>query len=103
MQDKNRAVVLLSGGVDSTTVLAIAKAEGYEAFALTFDYGQRHAVEIQSARLVAEKLIASQHVVAKIDLRAFGGSALTSNLPVPKARSTSEIGIGIPITYVPAR
>lgn len=83
--------------------MAIAKAEGYEVYALTFDYGQRHAVEIESARTVATRLGASQHVIARIDLRIFGGSALTEELPVPKSRTAEQLGKGIPITYVPAR
>ena len=98
-----KAVVLLSGGIDSSTVVAIAKAEGFQVYALTFDYGQRHAVEIESARTVATRLGANQHVVARIDLRIFGGSALTEDLPVPKGRTPHEVGTGIPITYVPAR
>jgi 7-cyano-7-deazaguanine synthase len=98
-----KGVVLLSGGVDSSTVAAIAKAEGFEVYALTFDYGQRHAVEIESARTVATRLGAKEHVVARIDLRVFGGSALTEDLPVPKGRTVDEVGKGIPITYVPAR
>jgi 7-cyano-7-deazaguanine synthase len=102
-QSIKRAVVLLSGGLDSTTVLAIAKHEGFETYALSFDYGQHHQVELQSAENVALQLGAKQHVVAKIDLRVFGGSALTSDLPVPKGRSIKEMGRDIPITYVPAR
>lgn len=98
-----RAVVLLSGGIDSSTVLAIAKADGFETHALTFDYGQRHVFEIESARTVATRLGAAQHVIARIDLRIFGGSALTDELPVPKGRTAEEVGTGIPITYVPAR
>jgi 7-cyano-7-deazaguanine synthase len=98
-----RAVVLLSGGLDSTTTLAIASAEGYEAYALSFDYGQRHQVEIEAARRVANSLGAKEHRVAKIDLRIFGGSALTDNVDVPKQRSKTEIAHGIPVTYVPAR
>src|SRR5881296_885678 len=98
-----RAVVLLSGGVDSTTTLAIAIAEGYEAFALSFDYGQRHQIEIKAARRVVGSLGAKEHRVAKIDLRIFGGSALTDDIDVPKRRSGKEIGHGIPVTYVPAR
>jgi 7-cyano-7-deazaguanine synthase len=98
-----RAVVLLSGGIDSSTVLAIAKTEGFETHALTFDYGQRHAFEIESARTVATRLGATQHVIARIDLRVFGGSALTDELAVPKGRTAEEVGTGIPITYVPAR
>src|SRR5881396_3602751 len=98
-----RAVVLLSGGIDSTTTLAIAIAEGHEAYALSFDYGQRHQIEIEAARLVADSLGAKEHRVAKIDMRVFGGSALTDDLDVPKQRSDVEIGRSIPITYVPAR
>jgi 7-cyano-7-deazaguanine synthase len=103
MSIPRKAVVLLSGGVDSTTVLAIAKAEGFEVFALTFEYGQRHVNEIKAARRVAEQIGAKQHVVARIDLRVFGGSALTEDIAVPKNRPTHEIGAGVPITYVPAR
>lgn len=102
-ETKKRAIVLLSGGLDSTTVLAIAKHEGYEAYALSFDYGQHHRVELESASSVANSLGVVQHVVAKIDLRVFGGSALTSNVPVPKNRSIAEMGGDIPVTYVPAR
>src|SRR6478672_1198465 len=98
-----RAVVLLSGGIDSTTTLAIAIAGGYEAYALSFDYGQRHQIETQAARRVAKSLGAKEHRIAKIDLRVFGGSALTDNIDVPKQRSEKEIGNGIPVTYVPAR
>jgi 7-cyano-7-deazaguanine synthase len=98
-----RAVVLLSGGIDSTTALAIAMAEGYEAYALSFDYGQRHQIEVEAARRVASSLGSKEHRVAKIDLRVFGGSALTDNVEVPKQRSETEIAHGIPITYVPAR
>ena len=98
-----RAVVLLSGGIDSTTTLAIANAEGYEAYALSFDYGQRHQIEMEAARRVADSLGAKEHRVAKIDLRIFGGSALTDEIDVPKKRSETEIARGIPITYVPAR
>ena len=100
---KRRAVVLLSGGLDSTTTLAIAKSEGYAVYALTFRYGQRHEVEIEAARLVATAYGVAQHVVAEIDLRAFGGSALTDDIEVPKNRALDEISQGIPITYVPAR
>jgi 7-cyano-7-deazaguanine synthase len=98
-----RAVVLLSGGIDSTTTLAIALAEGYEAYALSFEYGQRHQIETQAARRVANSLGAKEHRVATIDLRVFGGSALTDHIDVPKQRSEKEISHGIPITYVPAR
>jgi 7-cyano-7-deazaguanine synthase len=98
-----RAVVLLSGGLDSTTTLAIAIAEGYEAHALSFDYGQRHQIEVEAAHRVANSLGAKEHRVAKIDLRIFGGSALTDNVDVPKQRSETEIAHRIPVTYVPAR
>ncbi|HEY4257265.1 MAG TPA: 7-cyano-7-deazaguanine synthase QueC [Candidatus Udaeobacter sp.] len=98
-----RAVVLLSGGIDSATTLAIATAQGYEAHALSFDYGQRHQIETEAARRVADTLGAKEHRVAKIDMRIFGGSALTDDLDVPKKRSQTEISKGIPITYVPAR
>jgi 7-cyano-7-deazaguanine synthase len=97
------AVVLLSGGIDSTTTLAIALSEGYDAYALSFEYGQRHHVETEAARRVADSLGAKEHRVAKIDLRIFGGSALTDNVEVPKKRSDTEIANGIPVTYVPAR
>jgi 7-cyano-7-deazaguanine synthase len=100
---KKRAVVLLSGGIDSTTTLAIALAARYEAYALSFDYGQRHQIETEAARRVAHSLGAKEHRVAKIDLRIFGGSALTDDVDVPKKRSETEIAHGIPITYVPAR
>ena len=98
-----RAVVLLSGGIDSTTTLAIAIAEGYEAYTLSFDYGQRHQVETETAWRVADSLGAKEHRVAKIDLRVFGGSALTGDIDMPKQRSETEIADGIPVTYVPAR
>jgi 7-cyano-7-deazaguanine synthase len=98
-----RAVVLLSGGLDSATTLAIATREGFECFALSFDYGQRHAVELESARRVARALGAARHVVARIDLRAFGGSALTGDLAVPKDRDEAAMAADIPVTYVPAR
>ncbi len=98
-----RAVVLLSGGIDSTITLAIALAGGYEAYALSFDYGQRHEIEMAGARRVANSLGAKEHRIAKIDMRIFGGSALTDDVDVPKNRSETEIAHGIPITYVPAR
>jgi 7-cyano-7-deazaguanine synthase len=98
-----KAVVLLSGGLDSTTTLAIAKQQGYEISALTFAYGQRHAVEIQAARRIAERYGVSRHVIVPIDLRLFGQSALTADLDVPKGRSPEEMAAGIPVTYVPAR
>jgi 7-cyano-7-deazaguanine synthase len=97
------AVILLSGGIDSTITLAIALAEGYDAYALSFDYGQRHKIETQAARRVANSLGAKEHRVATIDLRVFGGSALTDHIDVPKKRSETEIAHGIPVTYVPAR
>jgi 7-cyano-7-deazaguanine synthase len=97
------AVVLLSGGIDSTTTLAIAITEGYEAYVLSFDYGQRHQIETQAARRVADSLGAKEHRIAKIDLRVFGGSALTGEIDVPRQRSETEIAHGIPVTYVPAR
>ena len=98
-----RAVVLLSGGLDSTTALAVARAEGYECHALSFEYGQRHARELESARRVAAALGATAHLTLRLDLRAIGGSALTADIPVPKARAAEAIGTGIPVTYVPAR
>jgi 7-cyano-7-deazaguanine synthase len=98
-----RAVVLLSGGVDSTTTLAIAIAEGYETYALSFVYGQRHHIEMEAARRVANSLGTKHHRIATIDLRVFGGSALTDDFSVPKQRSQTEIAHGIPVTYVPAR
>jgi 7-cyano-7-deazaguanine synthase len=98
-----RAIVLLSGGIDSTTTLAIAIAEGFEAYALSFDYGQRHHIETEAACRVADSLGVKEHRIAKIDLRVFGGSALTDDVDVPKRRSEPEIEHGIPVTYVPAR
>jgi 7-cyano-7-deazaguanine synthase len=98
-----KAVCLLSGGLDSATCLALARREGYACYALSFDYGQRHRVELEAARRVAECLGAERHVVAQIGLDAFGGSALTADLAVPKARSLAAMSHGIPITYVPAR
>jgi 7-cyano-7-deazaguanine synthase len=103
MSEPKRAVVLLSGGIDSTTTLAIAIAEGYDAYALSFDYGQRHHIEMDAARRVAKSLGAKEHRIPNIDLRAFGGSALTDDLAVPKQRSEKEIAHGIPVSYVPAR
>jgi 7-cyano-7-deazaguanine synthase len=100
---KRKAVVLLSGGLDSTTTLAIARSEGYEVYALTFRYGQRHEVEIEAAQRIAALYDVTQHVIAEIDLRAFGGSALTDDIAVPKNRELKEMSDGIPVTYVPAR
>ena len=97
------AVVLLSGGLDSTTVLAVARRDGYTPYAMTFRYGQRHSVEIEAARRVAEAQGVARHVVVDIDLRQWGGSALTDDLDVPKDRDVSEASDGIPVTYVPAR
>ena len=102
MSTKN-AIVLLSGGLDSATVLAIARAEGYAMHALSFRYGQRHAVELQSAARLAAHFQVAEHVVAEIDLRVFGGSALTADISVPKSRSLAEMSHEIPVTYVPAR
>ena len=98
-----RAVVLLSGGVDSTTTLAVARQRGFATYALTFRYGQRHALEVEAARRVAHALGATRHEIMAIDLRVFGGSALTDDIAVPKHRAAAEIGAGIPVTYVPAR
>lgn len=99
-----KAVVLLSGGLDSTTVLAIARDEGFEPYALSFRYGQRHAVELEAARRVAKAAQVERHVVCDIDLRVFGGSALTADVAVPKHQSAEELSDDeIPITYVPAR
>jgi 7-cyano-7-deazaguanine synthase len=99
----SKAVVLLSGGIDSTTVLAIAKLEGFEVYAISFRYGQRHQIELTKADLIAKSLGVKDHIVLDIDLRPFGGSALTSNIDVPKERSNLEMSSGIPPTYVPAR
>lgn len=98
-----RAVVLVSGGLDSAVTLAQAVVQGFAAYALSFDYGQRHRIELESARRVARSLGAREHRIAQIDLRVFGGSALTDNLAVPHDRSAAEMAEGIPITYVPAR
>ena len=97
------AVVLLSGGLDSTTTLAIARSQDYETYVLSFDYGQRHARELEAARKIAKSLGAREHRIVKIDNRIFVGSALTDDIDVPKSRSEKDIGIGIPVTYVPAR
>jgi 7-cyano-7-deazaguanine synthase len=97
------AVVLLSGGLDSTTLLAYARDAGFDAHAMTFRYGQRHAIEIEAARRVASRYGVRDHVIVDIDLRVFGGSALTADMDVPKDRRPEEMRHGIPITYVPAR
>jgi 7-cyano-7-deazaguanine synthase len=102
-EDAKPAVVLLSGGLDSATALAVARSDGCRCYALTIDYGQRHAVELDAARRVAAALGAVEHRVMPLDLRAVGGSALTADLPVPVDRSVEEMGGGIPVTYVPAR
>ena len=98
-----KAVVLLSGGLDSSTALAVAQRDGTEPHAMTFRYGQRHEVEVDAARRVATAARVAEHVVVDIDLRAFGGSALTGDAPVPKDRHVDALRHGIPITYVPAR
>jgi 7-cyano-7-deazaguanine synthase len=98
-----RAVCLLSGGLDSSTCLAVARREGFECCALSFDYGQRHRMELDAARRVAAALGAARHLILPVDLRVFGGSALTADIEVPKGRSHEEMGQGIPVTYVPAR
>ena len=97
------AVLLLSGGIDSTTTLAIALSEGYDAYAMSFRYGQRHKVELACAENIAKTMGVKQHTVVDIDLRTFGASALTADIEVPKHRSDAEMGEDIPITYVPAR
>src|SRR5205085_11778052 len=101
--EKKNAVVLLSGGLDSTTVLAIAVAEGYVVYAMSFRYGRRHSIELESARRVAAAMGVARHLIIDIDLRAIGGSALTNEIDVPKSRSSAEMSVGIPVTYVPAR
>ena len=98
-----KAVILLSGGLDSTTCLAISKQNGFEPYALSFRYGQRHEFEIDSARSIAKSLGVKEHVISNIDLRAFGGSALTDDIDVPKDRDKTLLSKDIPITYVPAR
>ena len=98
-----KAVVLLSGGLDSTTCLAVARSRGFDVFALSIDYGQRHRIELERAAILAQKMGAIEHRTVKIDLRAIGGSALTAAINVPKDRSMAEMGHGIPVTYVPAR
>ncbi|MBN1290477.1 MAG: 7-cyano-7-deazaguanine synthase QueC [Candidatus Latescibacteria bacterium] len=103
MADKKRCVVLLSGGIDSSTTLAVALAENFFPFAISFDYGQRHIYELVAARKIAESMKVNQTVTMKVDFRQIGGSALTDDLDVPKHRTTGEISSGIPVTYVPAR
>ena len=103
MSSPKRAVVLLSGGLDSTTTLAIASQHGFRANALTFRYGQRHGAEIEAAKRIAASAGVERHVIVDIDLRLFGGAALTDDIDVPKGRSAEEMSDGIPVTYVPAR
>ena len=103
MSKKNKAIVLSSGGLDSTTAMAMAKEEGYEIYSLSFRYGQRHALELEAAQRVAKALGAKEHLVMDIDLARIGGSALTDDLDVPKARTDEEMRKGIPVTYVPGR
>jgi 7-cyano-7-deazaguanine synthase len=98
-----KAVILASGGIDSSTTLALAKRAGFSLHALTFNYGQRHRCELDAARRVVAALGAAQHVIARIDLRVFGGSAITGDLEVPKGRTLDRVRSGIPVTYVPAR
>ncbi len=98
-----KAVILLSGGIDSTTTMAIAKEDGFECIALSFQYGQRHSVELDAARRVAAEMGVCDHRIVEIDLRQFGNSALTDNIEVPKGRSSVEMLQAIPVTYVPAR
>jgi 7-cyano-7-deazaguanine synthase len=98
-----KAVVLLSGGIDSTTTLAIAKDSGYEVYAISFRYGQRHIFEIEASKKLAEEMGVERHLIMDIDLSSFGGSALTDNITVPKEHKVENIGKEIPITYVPAR
>jgi 7-cyano-7-deazaguanine synthase len=103
MTNSKKAVVLLSGGIDSATTLALAVEEGFESYALSFDYGQRHAIELEAAKALAGELGANRHLVIHLELDKFGGSALTDDIVIPKGRSEDEIGVGIPLTYVPAR
>jgi 7-cyano-7-deazaguanine synthase len=103
MNRRPKAVCLLSGGLDSATCLACALREGFECYALSFDYGQRHKVELEAASKVAAAQGAAEHRVVRVDLRGFGGSALTADIEVPKLRRREEMGRGIPVTYVPAR
>jgi 7-cyano-7-deazaguanine synthase len=103
MPSQSRAVCLLSGGMDSAVSTAEARAAGHELHALSFDYGQRHQVELEAARRVAHSLGVKQHRIVRLDLRAIGGSALTAPIAVPKDRSAAEMGQGVPVTYVPAR
>lgn len=103
MNDQRKAVVLLSGGLDSTTTLAVAKGQGFEIYALSFQYGQRHRIELEAARRIARHFQVAKHEVVDIDLRLFGDSALTDDIDVPKRRRLEEMRGDIPVTYVPAR
>ena len=103
MPENKKAILLLSGGLDSSTTLAIAKSEGYDVHAISFRYGQRHRIELKAAARIAAKMGVARHVTMTIDLRTFGGSALTGDISVPKGRSQEAMDSGIPITYVPAR
>ena len=103
MEIRKKAVILSSGGIDSTTAMAMARSGGYELYSLSFDYGQRHAVELAAARRTAAALGARQHLVIRIDLGKIGGSALTDDIAVPHGRSEEQLASGIPVTYVPAR
>ena len=103
MVEKKRAVVLLSGGLDSATALAIARSEGYRIYAISFRYGQRHSIELESAARVAGALGVERHLIVDIDLRAIGGSALTDEIDIPRDRAAEHMSTGIPVTYVPAR
>ncbi|HEV8488129.1 MAG TPA: 7-cyano-7-deazaguanine synthase QueC [Blastocatellia bacterium] len=103
MIDRKRAVVLLSGGLDSATGLAIARSEGYDVYAISFRYGQRHSIELESAGLVAKSIGVERHLIVALDLRAIGGSALTDSIDVPRDRTPEDLSTGIPVTYVPAR
>jgi 7-cyano-7-deazaguanine synthase len=103
MMTRRKAVVLLSGGLDSTTALAIAKTDGFELYAMSFRYGQRHVIELESAQRIAAQTGVRKHVIVDINLRQFGGSALTDDMAVPKGRAIDAMSEGIPLTYVPAR
>ena len=103
MNSKRKAVILLSGGLDSATCLAIAKADGFEPYAISFRYGQRHQVELKRAEQLAQSANVAKHIVVDVDLSQFGGSALTTDIDVPKSDSVDDIGDDIPVTYVPAR
>jgi len=100
---KEKAIILLSGGLDSATCLAIAKSKGYECYAMSFRYGQRHTIELEKAKAIAKEANVKEHIIVDIDLRSFGGSALTEDIDVPKKSSIDEVEENIPITYVPAR